>query len=393
MARLKERDGVAGDRADRIAKIEGFELRAAMPHAAGNALKTFSSRGALLVRVTTEGGVSGWGETWAFPGAASALIRDVFASSVLGASIQSPKRLQGALLALVTPDRRGQAHMAISALDIAVWDAFGRANRLPIHALLGGAARDRVAAYASGPLMPAGPDRYAGFREAVEGYVAAGFRNVKIRVGQERRADEAAIRTAREILGPDRGLMIDLNESSSLHEALDLARRVEDAELVWIEEPMRHDDLVGYRRFAAQSRIPVAGGESFCGVQAFRDFVAAGALDILQPDLALCGGVTEAARISGLADAFDLPLLPHVWGAGVNFLASLQFAATLAPGRRAWRPPLFEVDVSENPLRTRIYDAALDADGMLAIPDGPGLGVEINLDALEKQVVSTWTIE
>ena len=379
--------------AERIVRIEGFALACAMPQEAGNALRTFRERQSLLVRITTAGGLTGWGETWAFPDAAGAFIRTVLAPTVLGASATRPRTVQAAMLRRVVPDRRGQAHMALSAIDIALWDAFGRAAGLPIAALLGGALRDRLAAYASGPLMPAGADRFAGLEAAVTGFARDGFRAVKLRVGVGLDADEAAIRTARRVLGPDADLMFDLNEGSTVHDTLALAERVADVGIRWIEEPVPHDDLPAYREIAARLPVPLAGGESFCGVGAFREAVATRALAILQPDIALTGGITETMRVVGLGEAFGATVIPHVWGAGVNFLAGLQVAAVLAPAPGARGLPLFEFDTSHNPLRAAVIDPKPDADGTIPVPDGPGLGVDITPDQIAPYVTGHWVVE
>ncbi|WP_226576040.1 mandelate racemase/muconate lactonizing enzyme family protein [Acuticoccus sediminis] len=379
--------------AERIVRIEGFALACDMPQEAGNALRTFRERQSLLIRITTAGGLVGWGETWAFPAAAAAFIRSVLAPVVLGADATRPRKVQADMLRRVVPDRRGQAHMALSAIDIALWDAFGRAAGMPVSALLGGALRDRLLAYASGPLMPAGADRFAGLEGAVEGFAADGFRAVKLRVGAGLAADERAIRTARRILGPDADLMIDLNEGSTVHDALALAAQVADVGLRWIEEPVPHDDLPAYRDIAARLPVPLAGGESFCGAGAFREAAATRALSILQPDIALTGGITEVMRVAGLGDAFGVPVIPHVWGAGVNFLAGLQVAAVVATPPGARPLPLFEYDTSHNPLRAAVIDPKPDADGTIPVPDGPGLGLAIEPDRLAPYVRDHWTVE
>ena len=381
------------DRDNRVARIEGFELCCTLPELAGNALRVFNQRSALLVKITTAGGVVGWGETWAFPASASSFIRTTLAPSILGADITNPRAAQARLLQFAIPDRRGQAHMAASALDIAFWDGYGHVEGKPIHALLGGQLRDSVLAYASGPLLKSGADRYAGFADEVERYAEAGYRAVKIRVGVGAAQDVAAIRKARSILGEEMLLMADLNESSTPRDAVALTEAVTDARLAWIEEPLPHDDLPGYTRLARALAVPLAGGESFCGVQAFRDSLCAGALDIIQPDLALCGGLTEGMRIAGLADAFDVPVAPHVWGTGINALAALQFASVL-PSRRGSVPfPVLECDMGFNPLRTAIFEPKPGAEGRLAVPDGPGLGAEVDIDLLAEYVTAHWMLE
>jgi D-galactarolactone cycloisomerase len=376
----------------RIVRIEGYELGCAMPAVAGNALRVFGERSTLMIRIVTASGHEGWGETWAYPASAGAMIRSMLGPMMLGADVANPRSAQSRLLRSAVPDRRGQVHMAVSALDIAMWDALGQMTGQPLHALLGGALRERVRAYASGPLLPEG-DRYRGFEQEVERYVEDGFNAIKIRIGISLAEDLRAIRQARGILGDAALLMADLNESSTVRDSVILAQQAADANLAWLEEPLPHDDLPGYRRLAEMLPVALAGGESFCGVQAFRDVLRDGALDLVQPDLAICGGITEGLRIMGLADAFDVPILPHVWGGAVNFLAALQFAAILTPGRGRVSAPLFEYDMSFNPLRDRIYDPRPDGEGRLAIPDGPGLGVNIEIDRLADFVRDHWVLE
>jgi len=378
---------------ERITRIEGFELSCAMPSLSGNALRVFRERSTLLVRIVTSSGHEGWGETWAYPGPAGSMIRSTLGPMLLGADVANPRAAQARLLQAAIPDRRGQTHMAASALDIAMWDALGQLTGEPLHALMGGALRDSVRAYASGPLLNADGDRYAGFEDEIARYAQTGFQAVKIRIGASLEADLQAIGQARGILGETALLMADLNESSTVRDTVALVQRAGEANLAWIEEPVPHDDIAAYRRLATALPVALAGGESFCGVQAFRDAVRVGALDILQPDLAICGGITEGLRIAGLADAFDLPVCPHVWGAGVNFLASLQFAAILTPGRGRVAAPLFEYDMSFNPLRERVYDPRPDAHGNLAVPDGPGLGMPVQIDRLADYVRDHWVVE
>ncbi|KFG67575.1 mandelate racemase/muconate lactonizing enzyme family protein [Microvirga sp. BSC39] len=377
----------------RVVKIEGFEIACNLTSFVGNSLRMFNKRSALLVRITTASGFVGWGETWAFPAAASSFIKSVLAPDILGADATSPRAVQARLLGRIIPDRRGQGHMAISAVDIALWDALGQITKKPIYALLGGQMRDRVKAYASGPFLQAGEDRYAGFEQEVERFVNAGFRAVKLRVGTTLARDTWAIRKARSIVGADALLMADMNEGSTVREAVRLAHIVEDASLSWLEEPIPHDDLPGYKRLAELLPLALAGGESFCGVQSFRDVMCAGALDVVQPDLAICGGLTEAMRVSGFADAFGTMVAPHVWGTGINFLASLQFSSVLTPRFGSVPSPLFEYDMGYNPLRSAIYDPQPDRDGMLTIPDGPGLGIEVKVEGLSEYITDHWTLE
>lgn len=366
-----------------VDRIELFILSCKLPETIGNAARFFDRRETLFVRVTTRGGAVGWGETWAMAAPAAALIHAVLGPALLGEDVRHPQKAWRKLTRFIVNDRRGLTHMAISALDMAVWDACARADGVPLSAKLGGALRDRLSCYVSGPFLKPGADPYAHYGEDVDGYLAQGFRNIKIRAGIGAGADAKLVADMRARIGDGVGLMVDLNEAGDVAQALDFSRRAADADLIWLEEPILHDDMPGWKRIAAGSGLALAGGESLYGLPGFRDFLCSGLFAIAQPDLALCGGLTEGLRIATLAEAFNVPIAPHVWGGAINFNASLHYAATLPDRTRPGsRYPFFEYDASFNPLRSAFSDCPLDADGMVAVPDGPGLGVEITDDQL-----------
>lgn len=363
-----------------------------MPEPIGNSRGFFDRRDALLVAVTTTDGLTGWGETWALPAAAAALIRGELGWGLLGQDIAAPRRLHDLMLRRL-PDHHGVPLMAISALDIAVWDLAARRAGVPLHAFLGGAVRERVFAYVSGPFLKPGSDPYKDYFVDLDHYLRAGFRAIKLRLGTAPARDAAIARQVRERIGPDTPLMVDLNQGFSLGLAVDLARRLTELDVRWLEEPIAHDDLAGHRRLSQQVPIALAGGESLYGVGAFREVVKAGVLDFLQPDLALCGGITEGMKIAALSEAFNIPLVPHVWGTAVNFYATLHFAATL-PGRsgHGMPCPLFEYDYSVNPLRTICGEALPDSSGALGVPEGPGLGIDLKPDMFSPFIVHHWSV-
>jgi D-galactarolactone cycloisomerase len=377
----------------RICRIDGYELACRLPEPIGNSRGFFDSRATLLIAVTTADGVTGWGETWAYPGAAAAIVRDDFAPLLIGRDASAPRPIWDALAGRIGYDRRGISLMALSAIDIAVWDAAARLAGRPLHHLLGGALRDVVPAYASGPFLKPGPDPYRDFPRDVDAYLAEGFRAIKLRMGTDPATDGRVIANVRRRIGADMPLMVDLNEGFTVRGALDIARRLAEADLVWLEEPILHDDLPGYRRLSEQLPMGLAAGEALFGLGAFRDFVAGGILDVVQPDLALCGGLSEGLRIAALADAFDVPVVPHVWGSAVNFNASLHFAAVLPAKRGRVSYPLFEYDKSHNPLRTAFAEHGLTREGAVAVPQGPGLGFEIASERLAPFLTKAWTVQ
>lgn len=366
-----------------VDRVELFLLACQLPETIGNAARFFDRRETLFVRVETRGGAVGWGETWAMAAPAAALIQTALGPALLGEDVRHPRKVWRKLARFIVNDRRGLSHMAISALDMAVWDACARSEGVPLSASLGGALRDRLSCYVSGPFLKTGAEPYAHYPEDIDGYLAAGFRNIKIRAGIGASADAALVADVRARIGDDVGLMVDFNEAGDVAQALDFSQRVAEADLIWLEEPILHDDMPGWKRVAAGTGLALAGGESLYGLPGFRDALSAGLFAIAQPDLALCGGLTEGLRIAALAEAFNVPIAPHVWGGAINFNASLHFAAQLPDRTRPGsRFPFFEYDASFNPLRSAFADCPIGEGGFVAVPTGPGIGVEID----EKQL-------
>jgi L-alanine-DL-glutamate epimerase-like enolase superfamily enzyme len=278
--------------------------------------------------------------------------------------------------------RRGITVSAIGGVDCALWDILGKSLGVPVWRLLGGRRSEKMPAYASGGW--AGADTIG---EQLLGYVAAGgFGAVKMRVGiidGDPRHSATRVHAAREALGPEVGLMCDAHGTMSVAEAKRFCRLVEDCNLAWFEEPVTADDKAGQAQVRTASDIPIASGESEFTRHDFRDLAVLGAVDIMQPDLAICGGITEAMRISAIASAFNLRLAPHLWAGAPAFAAGLHVAAASPAGF------IVEYSLGANPL---LHDLVLESfpveDGMIAVPDRPGLGITVREDFLKKHTVS-----
>jgi D-galactarolactone cycloisomerase len=371
----------------RVDAIRLHHLSAPLPEPIGNAKLFFDRRETLLVEVAA-GSLSGWGETWAAPAAASTVIQTQLAGCVLGKNPQHLGRLWSDMRQVVGP-RSGLGMMAIAALDMALHDLAARERGVPLSVLLGGARRDRVPSYASGPFFKPSGHPYRDFEGEVEGYLRAGFRAVKLRSGFRPSDDAAAAMAIRRVLGPDAALMIDFNQSCTPRNAIATAALMDAAAPLWIEEPASPGDLEGYRLVSSHIRPAVAGGETHSAAAEFLPFLAAGAMDVLQPDLAICGGFSGVGQVAVLADLYDRPIVPHVWGSIVNFQAALHLAATLPPSR-AGGPvvlPYLEFDVGPNPLLDLFGRPCVNHDGTVSVPDTPGLGIEPRRDLLEPWLV------
>jgi D-galactarolactone cycloisomerase len=279
-----------------------------------------------------------------------------------------------------TVGRRGITMSALSGVDIALWDLLGQALGQPLWRLLGGRCRDRVPAYASGGWAPVGA-----IGKQLLQYVERGHRAVKMRVGlQDRSVDDSAarVREVRDTLGPEIGLMVDAHGTWSVREAQRFARKVEDCDLAWFEEPVSPENISGQAEVRASTDIPIAAGESEQTRFAFRDLIMARAVDICQPDLAIAGGLTEAVRIAALAAAHELTVAPHLWGGAILFAAGLHLCVATPCATTV------EFSRGHNPLLNELTEEGFElVDGHVRAPERPGLGLTLRRDFVREITV------
>jgi L-alanine-DL-glutamate epimerase-like enolase superfamily enzyme len=280
--------------------------------------------------------------------------------------------------------RGGPVEHAISGIDIALWDLAGQVMGQPVARLLGGYYRDRIKPYGS-LLFDDDPAR---LRDTLQQTVGRGFRAIKLGWRpfgrRDRRTDERLVRTAREAVGPEVELMVDAGASEQFWPhgykwAVETARMLAAFEVVWFEEPLPPDDLDGYVELRRQAPVPIATGEVLTRRQSFWALLERGAVDIVQPDCTKCGGLTEAWRIGWQAYEHNIQLVPHGWNTAVGLAADLHLTAALPVARYVeyLTPSPYLDELVTEPFR-------LDADGMLRVPTGPGLGVSLAPDALER---------
>jgi L-alanine-DL-glutamate epimerase-like enolase superfamily enzyme len=379
----------------KVVELRGFQCGFSPTPAIGNARTFIRRRDFLLLQVIAEDGTAGWGEVFSSPHAAAALIQARMAPLVLNESVFDYGRIWDRLTGTVGYDRRGAAMMAISAIDMALHDAAAKLHGRSVAAMLGGAIRNKAFAYASGPFIGEGGAPYGHYAAEVDKYLKQGFRAIKPRAGVDPRADGRMANALRSQIGPDLGLMVDINQGYTARAAIASARHMEEADLLWIEEPVLPDDIGGYQTVAAAVPVAIAGGEALGNLAAFRDFLAAKTFSVLQPDLTVCGGYTGFMKIAALAEAYDLPVMPHVFGTIVNQCAALQ-AAALLPTKRGGGPapyPYVEIDATDNPLLHVAGRMGVDADGGMTIPDAPGTGLDLDPAKLQPWITQTWQIK
>lgn len=348
----------------------------------------YDNHTAMLVEIETDQGLVGWGECYG-PARTTAAVVDNIAPWLIG---ENPLRTdfiwQMICARLRDHGHKGVAIQSLSGIDIALWDIKGKYFDVPVHQLLGGAQRTEVVAYATGLPRRKSGDPIGYLAEEAAAYVADGFSAVKLKVGFGVEEDVAATRVVREAIGPTVGLMVDANQAYDAVAAIRLGRMIEQHDIGWFEEPVRPEDIQGYRAVKGALSMPIAGGECEFTRFGFRDLFVARALDIAQPDTGGAGGLSECKKIADMAEAFGIRYIPHVWGTGIAIAASLHLLAVLPPHTSpSLNPiaPILEFDRTEHPIRQAILSEPIEhVRGIVRVPDGPGLGIEIDRKALTR---------
>jgi D-galactarolactone cycloisomerase len=336
-----------------------------------------------LIAVLTDGGLIGWGSVFtsdALVRASLALLNPLYE----GENALEPERVNEKLHQnTFWQGRGGSVTHTIGGIDMALWDILGQATSQPVGRLLGGRYRDRVRPYAS--LLMHEPARMADTLLPVK---AQGFRAFKIGWGpfgkKSHATDEAIVRAAREAIGPDSLLMVDAGASDAFWPqgykwALRTAEMLSEYDVAWFEEPLVPDALQDFVALRRAAKVPIAGGEVLTRRQSFQPWLEAGAFDIVQPDVTKVGGLSEQRQIAVMARQHGVRFIPHGWNTAVGLASDLQIASAFA-----------DTDLVEYLTGSPFIDELavggwhLDAEGMLPIPDRPGLGIEINLDSLTR---------
>jgi D-galactarolactone cycloisomerase len=344
----------------------------------------------LVVEVETDAGLTGWGDGYGPPWALATVIEKYYAPRLIGRSPLAGDALWEELYnSLRDHGQRGVPIQALSALDIALWDLRGKHFGAPVHVLMGGPIRSSVRAYATG-LYRRTDDRTENHRllaGEARSYLDAGFTAMKTKVGFGFDDDIALVEMLRKTIGGGVELFVDANHGCDRVQAARLARAMEPLDIGWFEEPIEPEDVAGYAELRTRTSIPVAGGECSFTRHDFRRILEAGAMDVIQPDTASCGGLTEAKRIADMAWTHGIRYNPHVWGTGIGLAAAMQLLAVLPTTTPAFgaHQPLLEYDSTPHPFRQDLLVEPVRVEGGVAyVPDGPGLGVEVRREVLDR---------
>jgi L-rhamnonate dehydratase len=370
----------------KITEISTRLLRLPAPTVSGDNLQDL-----LVIEVHTDAGITGIGEVHTCPQAAAAVIgaRGYHTTSRGLAEIltgQDPLqigRLWDRMYGLTQSyGRRGLVIHAISGIDIALWDILGKATGQPVYRLLGASRRTQVPAYASDLAPPTLQDT----AELARRHAAAGYRGIKIgwgNLGHDLAQDAERVRLMRAAVGQEIKLMIDLGVPVLLDEAIRFGNALADHDVYFLEEPLSPDDLEGWRALVANSATPIATGEKETTRFGFRALIDQGGLRIIQPDVARAGGITETLRIAAYAEARGVRVIPHCWSSDILVAATMHVITTLSDC------PFLEYNVMDQPLRRGLACQPIQPrDGIVTVPEGPGLGIDLDQDTVDKYEVT-----
>jgi D-galactarolactone cycloisomerase len=376
----------------KITKVRTHVLEAALSQPFAYSRAWYDTRIAMVVEIETDAGLTGWGECYGPARMTAAVVMSVAPWLIGEDPLRTDVLWQAIYARLRDHGQKGVVIQGLSGIDIALWDIKGKHFGVPAYRLLGGPLRTQVQAYATGLYRRKAGDPLKYLAEEAAGYAADGFKAVKLKVGFGVEEDAAVTRAVRDAIGPSVALMVDANHAFDATAAIRLGRMIEQHDIGWFEEPVPPEDLAGYRAVKAALSIPIAGGECEFTRFGFRDLLVSRGVDIVQPDTCAAGGLTECKKIADMSEAFGVRYNPHVWGTGIAIAASLQLLAVLpshTPTSLAPLEPMLEFDRTEHPIRQAILTNPIEhAGGMVRVPDGPGLGIEVDRRAVEKFLVS-----
>lgn len=368
----------------RIAKLEAFPISFPVPENKSVRLGIGRSvkRDSVLVRIETDDGIVGWGEAHhgRAPGAIARLIDSTMRELIINHDALDINGVWSKVYKMqISSHGMGAASvLALSGIDLAIWDIRSQVMRQPLYRLLGGAPR-KIKAYAGGIAL--GWQDPNSLAEEALGHIADGYRALKLRVGDTAEKDISRVQAVRKAVGPEIDLLVDANTNYTLQDIRKVMPSFDEAGITWLEEPFPPQDRKAYGLARTLGRVPFAAGENHYTRYEFATLLDDGDVQFIQPDLSKAGGVTESLRIAAMASANKLTINPHTSATAINMGNTIHFLSAID------NPGYFEGDVTSlNPFRDEMMDKAayqLDKDGYVSPYDGIGIGMKVNLDFIK----------
>lgn len=383
----------------KITKVESHVLQYDLPEELGYSQQYYARRTAHLVEVSTDEGVTGWGECFG-PGnialANKSIVEQVIAPMILGMDpVERDVIWHKAYNLMRDHGQKGMPMQALSGVDIALWDIAGKVMNQPLHRMIGGAHRSSIPAYGYGMMLKreSVEDHVTRFKDEAAAILDMGFVATKMKTGLGP-ANDVRLCQAVALGVEGRGqFMVDANHCYTTSDAFYVGRALDEMGAYWFEEPVAPEDLEGYRELRSGLKTNISGGEAEFGRWGWRNILENRGLDIAQPEVCALGGITEYLRVLALCHAHFTPVVNHVWGSAIAVATNLHLLAAIPPlpgGLHPWEPML-EFDTTHNAFRDDLLTQPLDIQGQVArnagrvsVPTGPGLGVTPDPDILAR---------
>ena len=373
----------------RITTIKSHVLQYELDEPLGYSQQYFTKRTAHLVEVSTDEGITGWGECFGAGPVALAnrtIVEAVIQPMIIGRDPFDREAIWHHVYNMLRDHgQKGMPIQALSGVDIALWDIAGKALGQPLWRLLGGRCRDRIPVYGYGMMLQPVADLEARFAAEAASIEAMGFAAMKMKVGHGVKADIGLVEAVRGAIRAETRLMVDANHCYTTADAFAVGRALEDLDVFWFEEPVAPEDRDGYRRLRDGLRLNIAGGEAEFSRYGWRDLLASGCLDIAQPEVCGLGGISEFQKVMALCQSHFVPVVNHVWGSSIAVAVNLHLLTAQPPMPGGLHPfePMLEFDTTPNRFRDDLATEPLDIqaqvranNGTAAAPERPGIGVE-----------------
>ncbi len=375
----------------KITEVVSHILQYDLPEELGYSQQFYTKRTAHLVEVSTDEGLTGWGECFG-PGnvalANRTVVEKVIQPMILGCDpVDRDVIWHNVYNLLRDHGQKGMPLQALSGVDIALWDLTGKITGLPLCKLAGGQYRKQVPVYGYGMMLGREDVQSHGsrFKDEAADIKAAGFVATKMKIGLGASDDIRLVEAVRLGIGDDYPFMADANHCYTTGDALYVGRALDEMNAYWFEEPVAPEDHDGYRELRAKLKTKISGGEAEFTRWGWRHLLEGRCLDIAQPEVCALGGISEYLKVLALAHTHFTPVINHVWGSAVAVAANLHLLAAMPPlpGGLNPREPMLEFDTTDNLFRDQLLVEPLDIQGQVArsggfaeIPEGPGLGIE-----------------
>ncbi len=386
----------------KIEKITSHVLQYDMPEVLGYSQQYYDKRTAHLVEISTDEGITGWGECFG-PGnvaiANKTIVERVIQPMLIGENPLNRDMLWHKIYNLLRDHgQKGMPMQSLSGVDIALWDIAGKVAGMPLHMMIGGKHRDNIPVYGYGMMLRPEPanDLAARFTDEATHIKEMGFVATKMKIGLGPKDDVKLAEAVRKGVGDDYRFMADANHAYTTSDAFYVGRGLEELDAYWFEEPIAPEDHDGYRELRAGLKVNISGGEAEFNRWGWRSLLESRGLSIAQPEVCALGGISEYLRVLALCHAHFTPVINHVWGSAIAVATNMHLLAAMPPlpgGLFPWEPML-EFDTTDNKFRDQLLKEPLDIQGQvkknngkIAVPTGVGLGVEPDRDFIKQYAI------